>query len=260
MLNLKNFSLFLVLGLLASSTALAAEPTKGKWIEFGSFLAPEANQASASDENYYYAIGSTQIVKYDRRTFERLAVSKGSAEHLNSGFLMDGLLYSAHSNYPKKPDESEIKVLNTETMELKTFHRFEDPLGSLTVAVKEGDIWWCVFAHYQADNPKTLLAKYDENFKLLQQWTFPATVISLFDGMSISGAIWKDGVLLATPHHDLYLFQLKIPAEGSVLEDIGIIESPLPGQGIAFDAESGMIMGIDRPRRHIVFGKYLPAE
>src|SRR5687768_12652021 len=86
------------------------------WKAISSIAAPEANQAAAVDGRFAYAIDNKVIAKYDRISGERVAVSTGSASHLNSGFFYDGKLYCAHSNYPRKPEQSEIKVLDPETM------------------------------------------------------------------------------------------------------------------------------------------------
>jgi hypothetical protein len=90
-------SITLMIGSYAQATVLAA---------------PEANQAAAADEQFVYAIDNSVIAKYDRATGKRLAVSTGEAKHLNSGFLWKGKLYCAHSNYPRKPEQSEIMVLD----------------------------------------------------------------------------------------------------------------------------------------------------
>ena len=79
----------------------------GKWQMVKEFAAPEAHQAAAADEQFVYAIASRQIAKYDRRTGKRIAVSAGEAKHLNSGFLWQGRLLSAHSNYPQTPEKLE---------------------------------------------------------------------------------------------------------------------------------------------------------
>src|SRR5688572_23977207 len=105
----------------ASAGARAAEPHATAWRQTSAFPAAEANQAAATDERHFYAITNNRIGKYDRATGDRLAVSTGEAKHLNSGFLWEGKLYCAHSNYPLVPERSEIKVLDPESMRLTTF-------------------------------------------------------------------------------------------------------------------------------------------
>src|SRR3954467_2061818 len=72
----------------------------------GTLRAPEATQAATADERFIYAISSTGIAKYDRATGARVAISTGPAHHLNSGFLSEGKIYCAHSNYPQRPEKS----------------------------------------------------------------------------------------------------------------------------------------------------------
>ncbi|HEX4131618.1 MAG TPA: hypothetical protein VHZ24_16390 [Pirellulales bacterium] len=47
----------------------------------------EAKQAAAADEQFVDAVTNRLVAKYDRFTFQRIAMSDGKAEHLNSGFL-----------------------------------------------------------------------------------------------------------------------------------------------------------------------------
>src|SRR5262245_29745038 len=96
--------------------ARGAEPAG--WSEVRVLDAPEAFQAAAAHDDWIFAITNTQVAKYDRTSGKRLAVSTGEAAHLNSGFVWEGKLYCAHSNYPLVPEKSEIKVLDLESMKL----------------------------------------------------------------------------------------------------------------------------------------------
>jgi hypothetical protein len=84
------------------------------------FHAPEARQGVAVDERFYYVIGNRVIGKYDRKSHQRLAVWEGPEggpiEHLNSGVVVDGRLYCAHSNYPGIPMTSSVEIWDTETL------------------------------------------------------------------------------------------------------------------------------------------------
>src|SRR5262245_9355270 len=120
---------YLILLSLIAPRILAAETA---YVEKESLAAPEANQAAAADERFVYAIDNRVVAKYDRMTGKRLAVSTGEARHLNCGFLWKGKLYCAHSNYPQQPAQSEIMVLDTDSMQLSTFKQFGAAHGSLT--------------------------------------------------------------------------------------------------------------------------------
>jgi len=218
--------------------------------------AAEAHQAAAADAKYVYAIGNRTVAKYDRTTGKRIAVSPPSplATHLNSGFFHEGWLYCAHSNYPAQPPQSEILVLNPMAMELKVFKRFGAARGSLTWAVFHEGHWWCTFAHYGADNAKTVLVKFDEQWNERGVWTYPPAVIADLGKASISGGLWRGETLLATGHDRQVIYRLKLPAEGTVLELVDVAASPFPGQGIAVDPVGGLI-GIDRAAKEIVFAE-----
>ncbi len=242
--NLAIFSLTL-LGMTSRSQA--------DWEQTGSIAAPEARQAAAADEKSVYAIDNKVVVRYDRETGEKLATSTGPAWHLNSGFILDVKMYCAHSNYPMKPEQSEIKVLDLQSMELSEFKSFPDPPGSITVVLKKDGHWWCVFAHYKEDNAKTLLVKYDDKWNELARWTFPESVISGLGNYSISGAIWSGEELLATGHDEKLIYRLQVPEGSSVVRHLGTVKAPFTGQGIAVDPNTGGLIGINRKNKEVLF-------
>ena len=169
-------------------------------VRTGELPAPEANQAAAADERCVYAIDSAVIAKYDRVTGMRVALSLGPAKHLNSGFLWNGKLYCAHSNYPQKPEKSEVMVLDPETMVLSTLQNFDEYRGSLTWVVREGRDWWCNFARYGKDNAQTVLVRLTEEWQERGAWTYPESVIKDLGQYSISGGVWRERQLLVTGH------------------------------------------------------------
>jgi hypothetical protein len=239
--------------LLFGWTVVAAAPGEVRETRF--MPAEEAVQASAADDRFVYAIASAVVAKYDRKTGEWIALSIGEATHLNSGFVFEGKLYCAHSNYPKKPEHSEIKVLDPETMRLSVFKDFGESNGSLTWAVREGGVWWCNFAFYGADNARTRLVKFDDQWREQAVWTYPAEVVKDLGRNSISGGIWRDGHLFATGHDRKVIYRLRLPEQGRILELIEVMPSPFPGQGIALDSKSGGLLGIDRAKKRVVFGE-----
>jgi hypothetical protein len=235
------------------SALLGEEPRKAAYVQTGTLSAPEANQAAAADERFVYAIDSAVVAQYDRATGKRLALSSGEAKHLNSGFLWQGKLYCAHSNYPRKPEQSEIMIIDPASMKLTSFKKFTDNYGSLTWAVNEAGTWWCTFAHYGAENAKTVLVKFDAEWREQGTWNYPPEVVKDLGQMSISGGLWKDGVLLATGHDHRVIYRLQLPKQGRVLKLIDVLSSPFPGQGIAVDPKTGGLVGIDRAKRQVVF-------
>lgn len=235
----------------------AEEPTTTAWKLTRSLPAPEAHQAAAADDKFIYAIASEKIAKYDRKTGERVAVSTGEAKHLNSGFFLGGKLYCAHSNYPRVPEQSEIRVLDPATMELTIFKDFGNFGGSLTWAIqKPGDSdWWCNFARYGAKNEQTFLVRLDSDWKRISRWTYPPEVLRHIGTASISGGVWQRDELLVTDHDHQVLYRLKAPADSKVLEFIGKEQAPFTGQGIAIDPVTGGLVGIDRAKKEILFAQ-----
>jgi hypothetical protein len=229
-------------------------------VSFGDPPAAEAFQTAAADDDFVYAISNTVIAKYSRETAERTGVSQGEAKHLNSGFFWKGRLYCAHSSYPLKPEKSQVKVLDVETMRLSTFKDFGDFGGSLTWAVRHDGHWWCNFARYGPGNRRTSLVKFDEDWQERGRWAYPDEVIRQLGRHSLSGGLWRDGTLLVTGHDDPVLFQLRLPQAGDVLEYVNRQSAPFTGQGIAHDPGTGGLVGINRSKRRVVFATQLTNE
>jgi len=195
------------------------------------------------------------VVKIDRASGKEIARSTGAAEHLNSAYLWKGNVYCAHSNFPKKPDQSDIRVLDPKTMQLRIFHAFENPPGSLTWAIRKDDAWWCHFAHYGDANGKSLLVRYDAQWRETARWTYPPALIAEWGKYSASGGIWDGEDLLITGHDKRLVYRLRLPKEGNVVEVVEAIATPFPGQGIATDPITGGLVGIDRAGKKVVFAK-----
>jgi hypothetical protein len=247
-----NQAFLLVLSFALSLPCSGDAPRSG-WNQTGVLSAPEAHQATAADEKFVYAITNSQIAKYDRETGQKLATSTGPAQHLNSGYLWQGKLLCAHSNYPRTPEKSEIMVLDVDTMKLSTFKDFGNHGGSLTWVIRLNDHWWCNFAKYGDDNAKTFLVKFDDGWNEKGRWTYPPEVLAKLGRYSLSGGIWHDGHLLVTGHDDPIVFRLRLPAKGTVLEYVETQRIPFTGQGFAHDPKTGGLVGIHRGKRQVVF-------
>lgn len=255
MVRIATVLVLLAFGGIANGAEPTAEsPNESRdWSAAGTLDAPEANQAAAADEKFVYAITNAHVAKYDRQSGKRLSVSTGEAKHLNSGFLWQGKLYCAHSNYPQTPERSEIKVLDVESMRLSTFKDFGSFGGSLTWVVRQDDHWWCNFARYGSDNGETFLARFDDEWHEKGRWTYPSAVIRQLGSYSLSGGLWYDGKLLVTGHDDPLFFRLHLPKDGTVLELVDTQSVPFTGQGFARDPQSGGLVGINRARKRVVF-------
>jgi hypothetical protein len=225
------------------------------WVRTREIPSEDAFQAAAATETHVYAINNRRIAKHDRETGEQVAVSTGEAEHLNSGFFWDGKLYCAHSNFPKRPESSDIRVLDPETMELTVWKDFGESDGSLTWAIRHDDQWWCMFAFYGDENAKGYLARFDDQWQETGRWLFPSEVIEKLGSMSVSGGLWWEDGFLVTSHHERELHKVKLPEDGSTLVYVETVPAPFWGQGIAHDPVTGGLIGIDRPARKLLLAQ-----
>lgn len=246
----------------------SAFPAAMGWTETWSFSSVHATQAACADATRAFAISNGTVAVHDRITGRLLSegTSPGT-KHLNSGFIHDGSVWCAHSNYPLTPHESDVRVFDPIAGSLSVYHRFRDPPGSLVWCVRRpsndevesADGWWCCFAHYGAQNHRTVLIEYsnegDGFDREVRRFTFPRSVIDDFDQMSASGGIWDGDTLLVSHHHFKVVYRLAIPEQGSELRLVEVLGCPFPGQGIAKDPTSGGLVGIDREKRAVVFAR-----
>ena len=257
----------LTLGLPTATTASAQDRSR-RFEEVGRFGAAEARQGVAVDERYFYAISNRRIGKYDKQSGERVAGWEGPADgpiiHLDSGIVLDGRLYCAHSNYPGVPMVSSIEVFKTDTMEHVDSHSFGIFGGSATWIDRAHGHWWVAFGHYAGvggvpgQGPAwTNLVKFDDSWRRVAGYAYPHEVVEQFHQMSNSGGTWgDDGRLYATGHDDGSVFVLSLPTAGSVLTLHEVIPIAAEGQGIAWDrSEPGTLYSILRSTREVVVSK-----
>jgi hypothetical protein len=227
-----------------------------------------ARQAPAADTAHVYAIDNRAIAKHDKRTGELVDSWEGDDDgpiiHLNSGIVLDGRLYAAHSNYPGLPMVSSIEVFDVETMEHVDTHSFGIHQGSATWVDRHDGSWWVAFANYGGrggqpgrDPSWTTVERFDDEWRVTGGWIFPDEVVGTFENMSNSGGAWgPDGHLYVTGHDAPMLFEMRLPLAGSVLELVQAIPATAEGQGIAWDpVEAGTLYTILRSRREIVVSR-----
>ena len=231
------------------------------------FDAPAARQAVAVDAHHFYAIGNRNIEKYTR-SGERVSTWKeeesGPIVHLNSGIVLDGALYCAHSNYPEIPMVSSIEIFQTDTLEHVGSHSLGILGGSATWVDRADGHWWVAFGQYAGRGGVpgrgpawTSLVKFDASWRRVAGYVYPTEVIEQFEEMSNSGGAWgTDGRLYATGHDDGTVFVLSLPTAGSVLDLHETLRVTAEGQGIAWDpAEPDTLYTILRSSREVVVSR-----
>jgi hypothetical protein len=223
------------------------------------WASPDARQASVATEQYILAINNHSVSKYDRASGSLIA-SKNypNTQHLNSGFLFEQVIYCAHSNYPNHPDSSSIRIIDPKTLSMKVAKDLGQTDGSLTWIIRSKDYWYGLFAFYGENNYLTYLARMNDQWGVLDQWTFPEEIIEKMSKMSISGGVkWKDGFLV-TGHDEKALYYLTLPESGSILKYIKQFKAPFTGQGIALDPTTEGLVGIKRAEKKVISARFLP--
>ena len=256
-------------------TASAVEPT-ADWTsrEIARFNTAEANQGVAVDEEFFYAITNRQIGKYRKSDGSRVDGWKddtgGPFIHLNAGYIKDGKLICAHSNYPSVPMFSSIETWDAKTMEHIGTYSFGLAPGSLTWTAEKDGISYACFADYAgaSGNPGrgpayTQLIRYDDQLRQTGGWGFPTELVKKFGSSSAScGAFGPGGFLYVTGHDEKELYVLDFPKAGSTLRWIATIPVSLEGQAFAWDpSNERTLYGIVRKTKEVVVIEItLPAE
>ncbi|WP_342239322.1 hypothetical protein [Inquilinus sp. OTU3971] len=256
-------ALLLAAGLL-SAPAWAEEPKPYPVEAVASFPAPEARQAVAVDAESFYAINSRSIARYDRKTGARITAwteaKDGPLIHLDSGVVVDGRLYTAHSNYPEWPMTSSVEIWDAATLKHVGTHSFGIDRGSLTWIDYRDGAWWGGFANYNrvfdrsplayGNKYNTQIVRFDADWRVAEAWVLPPELLEKFGDMSNSGGSWgPDGRLWITGHDEPEVYALALPEAGSVLRWVGTAPLDIAGQGIAWDrTQQGVIWGVVRDK------------
>ncbi len=233
------------------------------------FHAAEANQGVAVDAKFFYAIDGAAIGKYDKRSGARVGGwtdTSGKITHLDSGIVVGGELYCAHSNYPATPMVSSLEVFETDRLAHIRSIPLPQGIGSATWVDRANDAWWVTFANYAGKGGEpgkgpetTKLVRFDSEWQPQDWWTFPAALVQRWNGMSSSGGVWLEGKGLYTTGHDAReLYVLDLPASGHELTLKAIVPFESEGQGIAIDSAEGLLYSIQRRTRDVIVSK-LPA-
>lgn len=240
--------------------------------EIRRFPTKEAHQGVAVDDEFFYAIDNQTIGKYDKITGDFVSRWQATPQlpliHLNSGVVLEGKLYCAHSNSPGIPMTSSVEIWDTKTLQHVATHSFGIYEGSLTWIDRHEDSWWAVFAHYTkkslSDDPGrdgrwTTLVKFDDQWQRQEGWVFPEEVLSRFAPHSNSGGSWgPDGLLYCTGHDRREFYVLRLPDAGSILQLVETVPAHVTGQAFAWDrSEPYTLWGIDRSQSEVVVSQLM---
>ncbi len=243
--------MFLITGSTATEKAVASSGSGNVVIRKIPF---NVNQGVAVDEKYFYPISNTRISKCDKSTGRVIASWQANTKekaykhfkHLNSGVVVEGRLYCAHSRYGIDANDCSVEIWNVEKESLAHEETIRMPRkhGSLTWIDRHADrSWWMCYAVYGKDkNRGTRLVKYQYQggkFIEVESWLFPKEVIANWGKASCSGGSWgSDGYLYTTGHDHAVTYVLQIDKKNRLSyvrteKGVGFF-----GQAIAWDRSS----------------------
>ncbi|HEY8573370.1 hypothetical protein [Phenylobacterium sp.] len=263
----------LLLGLFFAACAATASAQPGLSAELVRRIpAPEARQGVAVDARYVYAVDNSVIGKYDKATGAKVAEWKGDPTrfpHLNSCAVIGRELVCASSNYPAVPMASSVEIFDPIRMVHLRSVSLGPQVGSLTWVDRKDGAWWATFANYGdrggepgRDTRWTTLVKFDDQWRRMEAWLFPPSVIARMTPRSSSGGAWgEDGLIYATGHDEPEVYVLRLPQGGATLEHVATIHAANEGQAIAFDrSQRRMLYGISRSKREVVVMRLPPVS
>ncbi|CAN5336934.1 hypothetical protein BH09PSE1_BH09PSE1_08210 [soil metagenome] len=223
-----------------------------------------ASQGVAVGPHDVYAVSNFALTRFDKATGEKKAEWVGERArfpHINSCTLIDAELVCASSNYPGTPHVSTVEVFDPVDLHHVRSIALGLGTGSITWVERRDGFWWAMFANYDGrggeaprDHRHTTLVKFDDQWRRLEGWALPASILERIAPMSISGGGWgPDGRLWLSGHDLPELYVVAIPSGGGVLEHVETVGMEAQGQAIDWDeTELGMLYGITRSTREIL--------
>ena len=228
------------------------------------YKAPEASQGVAVDARHFYAVSNSRIAKYGKVSGTKISEWTGERArfpHLNSCEIIGSELVCANSNFPDVPMTSSVEFFDPVRMVHLRTASLGQQVGSLTWVDRRDGAWFAAFANYDErggepgrDHRFSQLVQYDDQWRRMQAWSFPAGVLARFKPTSSSGGgFGDDGLLYVTGHDHTELYVLRLPKGSSILDHVATINVPVEGQAIAFDkSQRRVLFGISRPNREVI--------
>lgn len=230
----------------------------------------DASQGVAVGPADVYAVSNFALVRFDKATGEKRAEWIGERTrfpHINSCTLIAADLVCASSNYPASPHVSTVEVFDPVDLHHVRSVALGLGTGSITWVERRDGFWWAMFANYDGrggeaprDHRHTTLVKFDDQWRRLEAWALPASILERIAPMSVSGGGWgPDGRLYLSGHDLPELYVVALPDGGGVLEHVATYGIEAEGQAIDWDeAAPGMLYGITRSSREILAMCVLP--
>lgn len=226
--------------------------------------ASNASQGAAVGAKDIYAVSNFRLVRYDKATGEQRAEwtgDKARFPHINSCAVIDRDLVCASSNFPATPQVSTVEIFDPQTLAHRRSIALGLGTGSITWVDRHDGAWWAMFANYDGkggepprDHRHTTLVKFDDQWRRLEAWALPGSVLARIAPMSISGGGWgADGALYLSGHDRPELYVMALPPGGGVLNHTATIGMEAEGQALDWDeTQPGVLYGITRRTREIL--------
>lgn len=223
-----------------------------------------ATQGAAVGPNDVYSVSNFRLIRFDKKTGEKRSEWSGDKArfpHINSCAVINKELVCASSNFPATPQVSTVEVFDSMSLAHKRSIALGLGTGSVTWIDRHGGFWWAMFANYDGkggeaprDHRHTTLVKFDDQWRRLEAWGLPSTVLGRIAPMSISGGGWgADGKLYLSGHDLPELYVMQLPKGGGVLDHLDTVGMEAEGQAIDWDErQPGMLYGITRRTREIL--------
>lgn len=263
----------LIFLLVAAATAPSPAVPQGEPAEtIRRIPAAEARQGVAAGPNDIYAVANWTIARYDRKTGERRAIWEGEPArypHINSCALIKAELVCAASNFPAVPHASSVEFFDPQTLAYKRSVSLGQGTGSLTWVDWRDGHWWAMFANYDGkggeaprDHRHTTLVKFDSEWRRVEGWALPRTILDRVAPMSISGGGFApDGSLWLSGHDLPELYVAHIPRGGATLDHVATVAMEAEGQAIDWDeSRPGILWGISRKGREMLEMRVRPLK
>jgi hypothetical protein len=223
-----------------------------------------ASQGVAVSATDVYAVSNFALTRFDKATGEKKAEWVGERSrypHINSCTLIEAELVCASSNYPASPHVSTVEIFDPVDLHHVRSIALGLGTGSITWVEKHEGSWWAMFANYDGrggeaprDHRHTTLVRFDDQWRRMEAWALPTSILDRIAPMSISGGGWgPDGRLYLSGHDLPELYVVAIPDGGGVLEHVETYGMEAEGQAIDWDESTpGMLYGITRSTREIL--------